>query len=161
MRKTLAVALAIGLLAGAFVGPAEAGKKKKKAKAPVKVERVVELPYQCPCGPNTPVQGAGFWLAGGQFGGGPVATGATDNFVTWEVTDSMGQDVWVQMGQDTDGDLQAETDIGSACTKTDKALPVPAPGQQISVFVYIGTCDDGTPSLATSGTVKITFSNIE
>lgn len=32
MRRTLAVALAIGLLAGALIGPAEAAKKKKKKK---------------------------------------------------------------------------------------------------------------------------------
>ena len=160
MRKAISVALALGLLVGAFVGPAEAGKKKKKA--PVKVERVVELPYQCPCGPSTPVASQGFWLAGGTFGGGPVATGAEENFVKVEITEQTGQTVFVSLGQDTDGDGFSDTDVGDVCGDSgDKALPVPAPGSEVSAFVYVGTCPDGTPSIATSGTIKLTFSNIE
>ena len=158
MKRAISVVLALGLLAGAFALPAEAAKKKKKKV--VRVERVVELPYQCPCGPSTPAGSQGFWLAGGTFGGGPGATGGEENFVSVEVTDQSGQPVFVSLGQDGDGDGLSETDVGDACGATEEPLPVPAPGSEVSVFVYVGTCSDGTPSIATGGTVKLTFSNI-
>ena len=159
MKKTIAVALALGLLVGALVAPAEAGKKKKKKK-PKRVERVFELPYQCPCGPSTPVASQGFWLAGGTFGGGPVATGDTDKFLSVEVADQSGQPVYVQFAQDADGDSLSETDVGEVCGKTEEPMEVPEPGLEVSAFVHVGTCPDGTPSIATSGTVKLTFSNL-
>lgn len=159
MRKAIAVALSLGLLAGAMAMPADAAKKKKKKK-PVKVERVVELAYQCPCGPSTPVASQGFWLAGGTFGGGPVATGAEEKYVNVEVTDQTGQTVFVALGQDTDGDGLSETDIGDVCGATEEPLEVAAPGNELSAFVHVGTCPDGTPSIATGGTVKLTFSNL-
>lgn len=157
MKRAISVVLALGLLAGAFALPAEAAKKKKKKV--VRVERVVELPYQCPCGPSTPVASQGFWLAGGTFGGGPVATGGEENFVKVEVTDQSGQTVYVGLGQDTDGDGFSDG-FGDVCGSTEEPLAVPAPGSEVSAFVYVGTCPDGTPSIATSGTVKLTFSNI-
>src|SRR5687767_14545453 len=53
MKKTLSVAIVIGLLFGAMMVPAEAKKKKKKAAATVtRIEEVVEVAYQ---GPNVGV----------------------------------------------------------------------------------------------------------
>lgn len=158
MKRAIAVALSLGLLAGAFAMPAEAAKKKKKK--PVRVEREFKLAYQCPCGPGTPVYAGGAWLAGGAFGGGPVATGSEDNFVKVEAVDAVGDAVRVTLGQDLDGDLQAETDIGDVCSTTEEPLEVPAPGSQISVFVHTGTCADGTAAIATSGEITLTFSNM-
>ena len=158
MKRAISVVLALGLLAGAFALPAEAAKKKKKKV--VRVERVVELPYQCPCGPSTPAASQGFWLAGGTFGGGPVATGGEENYVKIEVTDQSGQTVYVSVGQDPDGDGFSDS-FGDVCgTSGDEPLSVPAPGSEVSAFVFVGTCPDGTPSIATSGTVKLTFSNL-
>ncbi len=164
MRKALSVAIMVGLIAASMAMPAEAGKKKKKkkAKAPVRVERVVEMPFSCPCGVNTPAGGQGFWIGpeGNRFGGGSLPSSSGDLFVQVEVQDSGGGTVYVRLAQDTDGDLQAETNIGNACGKTTEPLSVPAPGGEIGVFVYAGTCADGTPSLPTQGKVILTFSNM-
>jgi hypothetical protein len=163
MKRLISVALMVALVAGAMVMPAEAAKKKKKKKKAVaKIERKVELPYMCPCGVNTPAGGRGFWIGpeGTRFGGGSLPSAAEDMFVTVEVQDAGGGTVYAFLAQDTDGDLQAETEIGEACGKTEKALPVPAPGGEVGVFIYVGTCADGTPSMPTQGTVVLTFSNI-
>jgi hypothetical protein len=162
--------LALGLLFGAFVGGADAARKKKKKKRkPVRVTRVVEIPYQCPCGPSwgqpTPVtgSGAGFWLAGGAIGGGFTASGPKEKFVKVEVIDESGQTVKVDLAQNVDGtDNFAEVPIGTVCGTTGKkSLKVPSPGVQVDAFVYEGLCDGGSsPSVALGGVIKLTFSNL-
>lgn len=157
MKRFVIVIAILGLLVGS-VTTAEAAKKKK----PKKIERVVEVHYQCPCGVNTPVGGQGFWVgpAGSRLGGDEAVTGGDDKFVKIEVKDAQGATVWTRLAQDTDGDLQAETDVGEVCGMSDEVFPVPAAGGTVGVFIYMGTCADGTPSTPTSGTVVLTFSNI-
>lgn len=164
MKKTLMVILSLSLIAGAMAVPAEAGKKKKK---PKRVERTVTITYQCPCGPSwgqdTPVgTGVGFWLAGGAFGGAMTAIGPDDKFVEVEVVDdNSGQAVKTNLGQDVDGDGLSESQIGSVCGTTEEPLEVTSPGTPVNLFVYEGVCDDGTtPSVATTGTITLTFSNM-
>lgn len=163
MKRSIVLLLVLGLLFGSLVGVADAKKKKKKKAPPppvVKVTREAELPYQCPCGPSAGGQEAGFWALG-LLGGGPIPSGADENYVSVKVEDAGGGAVFVKLAQDTDGDLQAETDIGEACGESETPMAIPAPGAEISVFVYDGFCRDGsTPSQATSGTVHLTFSNI-
>ena len=168
MKKSLTVLLSFALLVGVVAAsPAEAGKKKKKKAAPAPIVRTVELPYSCPCGfswgTEVPVvgSGVGFWLAGGTFGGGPLATGSEEKFVGVEVVDQLGQSVSVSLGQDVDGDGLSEEDLGAVCGKSDGPLEVVAPGSEVSAFVYEGLCMDGTtPSIATTGVIKFTFSNV-
>lgn len=159
MKRTITLLLVLGLLVGATMGVAEA-KKKKKVK---RVERTAELTYQCPCGPSTPAGSQGVWAGpdGSRLGGGPVPSGVDDKFVKVEVADQSGGDVYVELAQDTDGDLQSETEIGSVCSSTDEALAVPSPGTDVTIYVYEGTCGtDGGPAVATTGTVTLTFSNL-
>jgi hypothetical protein len=161
MKKSLVVLLVLGLLMGALVGAADAKKKKKKPVVPVKVTREATLDYQCPCGPSAGGQAVGFWAVDGTLGGGPVPSGADENYVSVHVQDAGGGPVFVRLGQDVDGDLQSETQIGDVCGKSDTPLAIPNPGVDVSIFVYDGFCPDGsTPSQATSGTVHLTFSNI-
>ena len=160
MKRVLALTMILGLLVGSIT-TAEAQKKKKEKKV-VKVERVVEAVYQCPCGVWTPVQSAGFWLAGGAIGGALVPTGADDKFVEVEVSDASGQNVFIGMAQNVDGtDNFAEVPVGDVCGSTEEPISIPNPGVQVDIFVYMGTCSDmATPSIATSGTITLTFSNL-
>lgn len=165
MKKSIIVVLVLGLIAGGLLAAPAQAKKRKRPPAPV--VRTFELPYQCPCGPSWGRQagpagtGVGFWLLGGTFGGGTAATGSQDKFVKVEVVDQSGQAVLVSLGQDADGDSLSELDAGSACGTSEEPIAIPAPGSELSVFVYDGFCNDGTtPSIATSGVVKLTFSNV-
>ena len=164
MKRLLVLLMVLGLVFGS-IAAADAGKKKRKPKpapSPVKVERILEIKYQCPCGVNTPAGGQGFWVgpAGTRLGGDSSPTGGDDLFVKIEVKDAQGGAVWTRLAQDTDGDLQAETDVGRVCGTSDEVFPVPSAGGEIGIFIYMGTCADGTPSTPTSGTVVLTFSNL-
>jgi hypothetical protein len=156
MRKTMAIALALGLLAGAFVGPAEAAKKKKKK--PVRVERVVEIQYASP--------GIGVAPLGGypvNFPDGvDIPTLSTELFMKIEIEDASGQKTWGFISQgDLDGDGLNNDGYANFCGSMEEPVDVAAPGSSIiGVYMYNGACDDGTPSVMTSGTIKITFSNM-
>jgi len=166
MKKALVLLLIVGLIASSLMAPTAFAKKKKKKKAPppepVRIERVVEVPYSCPCGVNTPAGGQGFWVgpAGNRFGGDSLPTGADDLYVSAEIKDNGGGTVYARLAQDTDGDLQAETDIGNVCGKSTETMAVPAAGGEVGLFINIGTCADGTPSTPTQGTAVLTFSNL-
>lgn len=164
MKRILILMMVLGLVFGS-IATAEAGKKKKKKKPaePVRVERVVELEYSCPCGINTPVGGPGFkldGLTGENIGGGTFALGADDVYLTAEAVDSSGQKIWVSLNQDTDGD-GFNNDVGSFCGATTEPLEVSRAEAVYRVFISgSGTCDDGTPILGTSGVITFTLSNL-
>src|SRR5687767_6388054 len=100
MKRIVILMMVLGLIFGSMA-TAEAGKKKKKPAEPVRVERVVEFTYQCPC--------AGLFQLGGltggdpNLGGGPFTIGAGEIFLTAEATDATGQAVPVDINQDLDG----------------------------------------------------------
>ena len=151
MKKTLSTLVALGLVFGAFGAvPAEAKKKKPK-----KVTRVVDFEYTCPC----------FGLfqfgtaTGGDpnLGGGGIAIGGTESYLTGEATDQSGQAVWVRVQQDTDGD-GFNNPVAEFCTKTEEPLPI-EPGLEARIFVG-GVCSDGTPTAPIGGTIKFTLSNM-
>lgn len=160
MKKAIAVALSAGLLAGAMIGPADAAKKKKKPKPPVKVERVVEVAYDKP--------GIGVAIAGGNGGYGlsfPAAAAVPsmpeEKYVSVEITDASGQKVALSLsGGDTDGDGFADT-FASLCGATEEPIELPEDGAGIAdMYAHNGTCEDNSPSIMTSGVVKLTFSNL-
>lgn len=163
MRKALAVALSLGLLAGAFAMPAEAAKKKKKKK-PVKVERVVEVAYSAP--------GLGVSGPDGTASGGlcPFADPTTqecieipvelgEKYVSVELTDTTGQMVAGYISQgDQDGDGIGDL-YGEFCGAHEEPVEMLAVAP-LRVSFYNGACADGTPSIVTAGTIKVTFSNM-
>lgn len=151
MRKAIAVALALGLMTGAMVGPAEAGKKKKKAP----VERVVEGTYMCPCGVQAAGRGPGFILGSGE-GGFSLPTLPTEKTFTVELKDDSGQPVFFSASQDTDGDQISETDAAEGCGKTAEPVAIPEKGEELNFFLFSGTCDVGV-AVATGGTYTVTF----
>lgn len=156
MRKTLAVALSLGLLVGAFAMPAEAGKKKKKK--PKRIERVVEFEYVCPC--------PGFYQFGSStgtnFGGGPLQPGLGETFVKITAEDTSGTPVLVSINQDTDGD-GFNNAVADFCAHPEAPEDQPAAeimeGLEMRLFLETGTCDGG-PSVPLGGTLTVTLSNM-
>ena len=167
MKRLVTVAVVIGLLAGAMGAPAEAGKKKKKP-APVKVDRVVEFEYKCPCGVKIgPANnaGPGFQLGsatGDNIGGGPVTFNpSTEKYLTAKAVDSSGQPIWVNIAMDLDPATPTVNDtVGSFCGETKEPIELADTESEFRVFINSGLCDDATPALALGGTITFTLSNM-
>lgn len=158
MKKTFSVLVMIGLLVGAVALPADAGKKKKKA--PQRVERVAETQYAAPAiGSST----AGGVCPNATGSCGRSATGPDDRFVKVEITDAApGATVPFTLGQDTDPNtLGTEVIYGDYCGTTgDAPIALDVAGAEVLVFVWAFgdiVCPGG---FATTGTVKMTFSNL-
>lgn len=162
MRKTIAVALALGLLVGAFVGTAEAGKKKKK-KAPVRIEEVIELAYTGgDAGVTTPGPSASGCLNGADAFACkqiiPTQPGMT--YIKIEVQDASGQKVGGFISQqDADGDTFGDG-FGNFCGAHPEPIPLELASAPVDLSMTAGTCTDGSPSVVTSGKVIATFSNM-
>jgi len=156
MRKAIAVALSLGLLAGALAMPAEAGRKKKKRKKPVKVEREVQGTYAAPAtvvGSCTQTDGIGC------IG---IANGPGEKYVTATITDSHGQPVAVSIAADLDGDIQTETTYGSFCGETTEPIEV---DEGVQLIFWIGRAADAValacaPGIGTQGTLDVVLSNL-
>ena len=160
MRKALGVAVMISLLVGSLAMPAEAGKKKKKKPAaPVKVERTVEFEYVCPCQGNYQFGSA----TGTNFGGGPLAIGGEERYVSITAADQSGGAVLISINQDVDGDglNDAVADVCATGEKNEKGGPAEVtPGLEMRLFITTATCEDGTPSTPLGGTLTVTLSNL-
>ncbi len=154
MKKMIAVALSLGLLGGALVGPAEAGKKKK----PKRVERVAEIQYEAPA-IGTATAGGFCIRATGSCG--DIATGSTESFVKMEIDDASGTAVAFTLGQDTDPNtLGTETQYGDFCGTTgDEAIKI-EPGFPLIVFPWAFGDVVCPGAFGTQGTIKATLSNL-
>ena len=160
MKRILVLVMVLGLVFGS-IAAAEAGKKKKKPKVPVKVERVVEVSYDHP--------GIGATVAG-QGGGYPVSfpdpmdipVTAEELYIKVEIVDASGQKVAGSIGQgDVDGNGVNDDLYGTFCGSHPEPIPLAAPGSPIvGIYAFNGVCEDGSPSVMTSGTIKITLSNL-
>ncbi len=154
MKKSLVVMIMVGLIAGAFAAAPADAKKKKKAKP-----RTVSVEYAAP-GIGATVLGAG----GGfcpfadptNFECIEVAPAAGEKFVKVEITDATGGAVagFISQG-DIDGDGVGDG-YGEYCRGHANPIPLQA-AAPVRVSFYPGTCEDGTPSTPTTGTIKITF----
>ena len=142
MKRAIAVALALGLLGGAMVAPAEAGKKKKKP-APYTMEVAYDMPA------------IGVLGAGVSFGGPSIASNATNVYVSVEITDDASPVGYGEFSWDTDVDTIDDPGF-VVCGKTDEPVKVPA-NQTMTGFMWLAPSPD-CPGASTSGVVKATFS---
>lgn len=165
MKRAIAVALTVGLLAGAFVGPAEAGKKKKKKKKPKRVEEVIEIEYT----------GGNLGIASPAFTGGAcfvnpdfpfsckdaIPTKPNMKFIKVEVADSTGQKAGGFLSQqDNDGD-GVNDGYGEFCGGHEEPVQLELPSSPVRISLFAGVCSDGSsPSIVTTGTITATFSNL-
>lgn len=154
MKKTIAVALSIGLLAGALVAPAEAAKKKKRT--PKKVTRTAEGTYANPAIGIPGVVGTS--SAGGAF---EFPLGAKEGFISIEITDDGGQPVTATLSQDSDPSTASWEIFATICGATEEPLEVlPGVAVRVSVYTTPGPEQPTCMGPASSGTIKGTFSNL-
>lgn len=156
MKKAIAVAMMIGLLAGAMVGPADAAKKKKKVVK--KVERVIEHAYSAP---SPGVGGAPYSAClGAQMedaGCVNIPLGLGEKFVNVEITDAAGLDVYWILAQDTDTTNVGFDIFHRGCGNSEEPIPI-TEGLELRISVYASGGSE-CPGAGTSGTIKATLSN--
>jgi hypothetical protein len=154
MRKLVVSFVLVGLMAGALVAPAEAGKKKPRK--PKRIERLAEGTY---ANPAVGVPG----VAGSAAAGGAVEFPLTSDeaFVSIDITDDGGQPVIATLSQDTDPSTPAWEIFATICGKTEAPLDI-APGITVRVSVYTmpGPDQPTCKGPASAGTIKATFSNL-
>ncbi|MFN2588422.1 MAG: hypothetical protein ABR613_09955 [Actinomycetota bacterium] len=159
MKKAMVVALTAALVAGAFAGPADAGKKRK----PKRVERVVEVEYSAP--------GIGVATPGPSGGICPYADPTTrecieiplqlgERYVKVELSDAAGQKVagFISQG-DTTGDGISDL-YGDFCGAHPEPIELQSKSAPVRISFYNGAKADCAPSVATTGTITATFSNL-
>lgn len=144
MKRTVVIALLVGLIAGAFfAAPADAKKKKKKAPAPYTMQGTYDQPA-------LGTAGAGVTLGGMSF-----TSSDTNTFMTVEVADTVSPVPYGDFSWDTDGDGVNDTGVVVCGTET-KNLEVP-PNTQITAFMW-ALPSPFCAGFSTSGTAKVTFS---
>ena len=158
MRKTIVIAIVLGLIVASFGSTAAvAKKKKKKPAAPVRIERLVDFEYMCPCTGRLQIGTLDSPL--GNFGGGAVPVGSDDLYITITAEDSSGNPVLVNVNQDDGTGANAPT--GAICAGAEKGEPLAlVPGMEIRLFIATGPCEDGSASVPMGGTLHLTLSNM-
>ena len=149
MKRYLAVALALGLLAGTMGVPAEAAKKKKKAPT----VRVFEVRYE---NPAFGVGGAG----GGCSGCPGIAIGTNESFAIIQVIDDVSPTGYISLNYDSDGDGIQNVGSGPVvCGETPEPVAM-EPGAAYTAWPWAAGIEcPGASSVA--GTIRILLSNDE
>ena len=145
MKRYLALALTLGLLAGMMGVPAEA-KKKKKATV-----RVFEVRYE---NPAFGVGGAG----GGCSGCPAIAVGANETYAIIQVIDDNSPTGYISLNYDTDGDGVQNVGSGPVvCGSTPEPVAM-EPGAGYTAWPWAAGIECPGAS-STAGTIKVLFSN--
>jgi hypothetical protein len=102
------------------------------------------------------VQGVLGLSAAGQEDLGAVRfDGGRERYVSVVVLDTAGRPVLAELTQDYNGDSGPELSK-VFCGATDQPVRI-RPGVETRVYLYAGTCEDGSVSAPTTGTVRATF----
>jgi hypothetical protein len=156
MKRILILVMVLGLVFGS-IATANTKKKKKKPVAPATpYVRVVEGTY------DTPAPGVGgIATLNGQGGMIEFPTLVNEAFVTVEVVDSSGQKTYFGLSnEDTDGDGQGEI-VAGGCGATTEPLAIKGGLlHQVTVTMGPGKADPSCAGVATSGTIKVTLTEV-
>ena len=164
MKRSLIMFMILGLVLGS-VATAEAGKKKKKSAAPVRVEKVVEAPYTGGnIGVATPAASGGACFVDPTMPFSCISIippGVEYTYVKIEVKDATGLTAGGFVSQnDNDGDGLADG-YGEFCGAHAEPIALETAGAPLGVSLYPGMCADASsPSVVTTGTIIATFSNM-
>lgn len=152
MKKTLVVLLAAGMVAGAMAMPADAAKKKKKKKT-ARIERTLEVRYEAPAAIGT-------GDAGGVCSGCPSFPNTSEE--TWVKVEVIDDNLPVGGVDISFGDTNGDGFFDGGffvCGATDGWVEVP-PASAMQSFPYVVSGSQCPGGGATSGTIKITYSNM-
>ena len=155
MKKLFSLLVVSGLLAGAMVAPAEAGRRKK----PVRRERKVELAYQFGS-PGVPGAVGACLTAAGVEGTAciDVPLGAGEAYVKVESVDATGLPTTGILAQDTDTANPGWEIFAEFCGTTPEPIKI-TEGLPLRISLYTApspTC----PGITTTGTINATLSNL-
>lgn len=148
MKRLFVLLLVMGLIVGGLT-TAEAAKKKKKK--PKRVERELEYRYDQPAIGSPGLTGVTLNPS--------IATGPEEYFMTVEQTDDVSPSPSVRFSWDTDGDGRNDTGFTICGGKTEEPVEIPG-GVELGVFTYILPGPQCPNGFSTTGTLKITFSNL-
>ena len=163
MKRLLVVTMILGLVFGSLA--AADAKKKKKPGGPVRMEEVIEVPYEgSHLGASTPVRTGGVCLVDQSLPFHCLSATPTikdARYVRIEVSDATGQKVGGFISQgDVDGD-GLNDGFGGFCGAHAEPVEMNTPSEPIAISLYMGICSDASgPSIATTGTITVTFSNL-
>ncbi|MGH2757406.1 MAG: hypothetical protein ACRDI3_06425 [Actinomycetota bacterium] len=154
MRRSIIFVLVLGLIFGGLAS-AE-GKKKRK---PKRIERTVEYEYMAPSPGISGLVGACMTVLGVEGTAcQDIPLGAGEMFASVTVTDATGQQTNFDLAQDSDAANPGLEIFASGCGETSDPVAL-TPGLALRVSVTaIGGPD--CPGVGTTGTVKVTFSNL-
>lgn len=150
MKRPLSIALAIGILL--IAATTAVGKP-----SPKKVVRVQQLAYQ---EPTFGVDFPSYQMVTCDTGCPVFDIYRGERYVTLEAEDTVSPDVALAVFPWDGATGNPRYDEHHYCTSIDESLRIPKWATRLWVEVLIGPCSDGTPAMATQGTVTATFSNL-
>lgn len=151
MKKALALGLSSALVV-AFSGPtAQGAGKKERKRTEVAAYVAPTIGYYTP----TTARVGGVCDSTLRIGCAVFETRPQEDLIEVTVDDAAGGPVAGVVWQAGPSGYEV---IGEFCSATDVPIPSRYSGEPISVNVYAGACLDGTPSVATRGTMEVTFS---
>lgn len=146
MRRITSFLLA-ALIAGSLAAPSFAADDR----------RTVTKPYDAPSGLLLPTLGdtSVFWTLPAATTGAAFRARAGETSTTIEIQDQTGAVTLGHVHIDRDSDGRAEVHK-NLCGSTAKPLAV-TPGATVEVWPFLGTCQGGTPSVASRGVIEVSF----